>query len=78
MVDDTIPRLVDDNMNYILTRLPSVVEITIAVFALNKDSAPGPDGFGVIFYQVYWDIIKVGVSNAGTNFFSQWLDSARF
>lgn len=53
MVDETIPSLVDDNMNVILTRLPSLDEISAAVFALNKDSVPNPDDFGAVFYQSY-------------------------
>ncbi|MCI61448.1 RNA-directed DNA polymerase (Reverse transcriptase), partial [Trifolium medium] len=44
--------------------LPSHDEIRAAVIALNKDSAPGPDGFGTFFYQHYWDIVKKDVINA--------------
>ncbi|KAJ8624161.1 hypothetical protein MRB53_032691 [Persea americana] len=32
-------------MNILLTRTPDAEEIRSAVFALNKDSSPGPDGF---------------------------------
>jgi hypothetical protein len=39
--------------------LPSAEEIKKAVFAMCKDSAPGPDGFGAFFYQTYWEIINV-------------------
>lgn len=78
MVDDTVPRLVDDNMNVILTRLPSLDEIIVVVFALNKDSALGPDDFGVIFYKYYWDIIMVDISNDVTDYFFLWLDSSWF
>lgn len=30
-------------------------------FLLNKDSAPGPDGFGGGFYHAFWDIISLDV-----------------
>lgn len=50
MVDDNIPNLIDDETNYILTRIPSVEEISAAVFSLNRDSAPGLDGFRAMFY----------------------------
>jgi hypothetical protein len=45
-----------------------------AVFALNKDSAPGPDGFGAFFFQHYWEIVKVDVMNAVMEFFTtSWI-----
>ncbi|WJX17562.1 hypothetical protein P8452_07464 [Trifolium repens] len=50
LVDEVIPHLVTDDVNEILTMLPSAEEIKAAVFALNKDSAPGPDGFGGRFF----------------------------
>jgi hypothetical protein len=43
----------------LLTILPSAEEIKKAVFAMCKDSAPGPDGFGAFFYKTYWEIINV-------------------
>ncbi|MCI36510.1 RNA-directed DNA polymerase (Reverse transcriptase) [Trifolium medium] len=54
--------------------LPSHDEIRAVVFALNKDSAPGPDGFGAFFYQHYWDIVKKDVINAMLEFFTtSWI-----
>ncbi|KAI5414543.1 hypothetical protein KIW84_040148 [Lathyrus oleraceus] len=77
MVGDIIPQLVDDNMNVILTQLPSVDEITAVVFSLNKNSVTGPYGFRVVFYQAYWDIIKVDVSNFVIDFFlNGWILSS--
>jgi hypothetical protein len=43
------------------------------VFELNKESAPGPDGFGAFFFHTYWDIIHQDVVNAVTEFFSTGL-----
>jgi hypothetical protein len=66
--------LVNDDTNVILTVLPSHSEIKAAVFALNKDSALGPNGFGAFFYQHYWDIVKADVINAVLEFFtSSWI-----
>jgi hypothetical protein len=66
--------LVNDDTNAILTVLPSHSEIKAAVFALNKDSALGPNGFGAFFYQHYWDIVKADVINAVLEFFtSSWI-----
>ena len=46
LVDETIPSLVSDVDNQMLLRFPLSAEIKEAVFALNGDGAPGPDGFG--------------------------------
>ncbi|MCI60091.1 RNA-directed DNA polymerase (Reverse transcriptase), partial [Trifolium medium] len=57
-----------------MTVLPSHEEIKAAVFALNKDSAPGPDGFGAYFFHLYWDIVKTDVINAVLEFFTtSWI-----
>ena len=50
--------------------IPSKEEIKNAIFAMNKDGSPGPDGFGAFFYQTYWDVIKDEVSNAILEFFT--------
>ncbi|GAU30907.1 hypothetical protein TSUD_381220 [Trifolium subterraneum] len=70
LVEEVIPCLVTDRINKMLTILPSHDEIKSAVFGLNNDSAPGPDGFGVVFFQTYWDIIKQDVINAVLQFFT--------
>lgn len=53
LVDSFIPTLVDDATNQILTTIPSLDEISVAVFNLNSDSASGQDGFGAVFFQKY-------------------------
>jgi hypothetical protein len=67
---EVIPNLVTPELNTLLTMLPSHQEIKAAVFALNKDSAPGPDGFGAFFFQHFWDIIHTDVINAVLEFFT--------
>lgn len=74
LVEDTIPKLVNDDINAILTLLPTHQEIKVVVFSLNKDSAPGPDGFGAFFFQSYWQIISKDVIKAVLEFFtSGWI-----
>jgi hypothetical protein len=69
LIDDVIPNLVGEQVNELITKLPYVEDIKNTVFALNKDGAPGPDGFGAFFYQTYWDIIKIDVTNTVSEFF---------
>jgi len=69
MIDEVIPSLIIDRINDILTMIPSQEEIHNAVFSLNKDSALGPDVFGALFYQTFWEIIKTDVSNVVLDFF---------
>ncbi|GAU16832.1 hypothetical protein TSUD_367790 [Trifolium subterraneum] len=74
LVNEVIPSLITDRLNTMLTILPSPKEIKNVVFSLNKDSAPGPDGFRAIFFQTYWNIIKLDVINAVMQFFtSGWI-----
>ncbi|XP_058783502.1 uncharacterized protein LOC131658194 [Vicia villosa] len=46
LVEDVILKLVSDQTNFLLTMLPTELEVHSAIFNLNKDSAAGPDGFG--------------------------------
>jgi len=74
MVQEVIPHLITDRINNVLTFLPSLEEIKNVVFSLNKDSAPGPDGFGALFFQKYWEIINQDVYKAVIQFFTTgWL-----
>lgn len=43
--------------NEMLTREFSK-EVKIAIFQMEHNKAPGPDGFPGKFYQVFWDVIK--------------------
>jgi hypothetical protein len=74
LAEEVIPKLITDDINVLLTLLPSIHEIKAAVYALNKDSAPGPDGFGAFFFHHYWDIVKTDFANAVLQFFtSSWI-----
>ncbi|XP_019451698.1 PREDICTED: uncharacterized protein LOC109353792 [Lupinus angustifolius] len=59
LIHDVIPPLVNQEENSMLTEIPSNEEIKKAVFDLNGEGAPGPDGFGGCFYQAFWDIIDI-------------------
>jgi hypothetical protein len=70
LIEEVIPSLINDDVNTLLTLIPSQEEIKNAVFILNKDGAPGPDGYGAFFYQKYWEIIQEDVVNAVLQFFT--------
>ncbi|GAU43585.1 hypothetical protein TSUD_27870 [Trifolium subterraneum] len=54
--------------------MPSHQEIKAATYALNKVSAPVPDGFEAFFFQRYWEIVKIVVFKAVLEFFtSSWI-----
>ncbi|KAL6146659.1 hypothetical protein ACLB2K_057337 [Fragaria x ananassa] len=55
--------------NCCLLAIPSVEEIKNAVFSMNADSAPGPDGYSGHFFQVCWDFVGLDVVHAVTSFF---------
>lgn len=74
LAEEVIPQMVGDNTNQMLTALPTHEEIKSAVFNLNKDGAPGPDGFGAFFFQTYWEIIHKELIDAVMQFFvSGWI-----
>jgi hypothetical protein len=53
LVEEVIPQLINEYVNELLTTMPSRMEIKHAVFDLNKEGAPGLDGFGAFFFQTY-------------------------
>jgi len=74
LLEGTIQTMINDEMNQLLTKLPNQLEIHKVMLDMNKDGAPGPDGFGVIFYQTFWDIIKIDVTNTVLEFFKRdWI-----
>ncbi|KAL2337083.1 hypothetical protein Fmac_011529 [Flemingia macrophylla] len=46
-------------------------EVRQVVFMMDKNSAPGHDGFGSLFYQSYWSIICKDVYEIVLQFFNQ-------
>ena len=53
-----IPSMINDDDNMMLNRPVSIREIKKALFKMDPDKAPGPDGFTARFYFACWDIIK--------------------
>jgi len=66
-----IPELVSSEENMMLIKCPEFLVIKTVVFNLNGNSAPGPDGFGGVFYRSCWDINGTDVCNVVQQFFKQ-------
>jgi hypothetical protein len=49
---------VSDTENEILTANFTIDKVKKVVFSMEHNKAPGPDGFPVEFYQVFWEVIK--------------------
>ena len=74
LVSKVIPQLVSPLDNDLLSSIPNSDEIKRAVFSLNPNSAPGPDGFPGSLYQKCWHIVGEDVCKAITIFFQHsWL-----
>ncbi|XP_019450653.1 PREDICTED: uncharacterized protein LOC109352923 [Lupinus angustifolius] len=57
LINSVVPRVVSADQNCMLTKIPMPEEIKSAVFGMNRDGAPSPDGFGGSFFQDFWDIV---------------------
>jgi hypothetical protein len=44
-------------------------EIRKALFSMNNNSSPGPDGFGPAFFKRNWDLVKGNLLEALNNLF---------
>lgn len=66
---DCIPQLVTSEDNANLLRPVTLEEVKEAVFLLNGDSCPGPDGFTWKFFQKCWSIIFTDLMSAVEDFF---------
>ncbi|XP_026451823.1 uncharacterized protein LOC113352188 [Papaver somniferum] len=61
---DGVPYIITEDDNLFLEGIPDADEIKRAVFVLNQDGAPGPDGFTGFFYKASWDIINNNLVDA--------------
>lgn len=66
-----VQSLVTSEMNVGLTRCFTSKEINDALAQMHPLKAPGPDGFGVCFYQQHWDIVGEEVRKAALEFLNK-------
>ncbi|XP_069145607.1 uncharacterized protein [Solanum lycopersicum] len=55
---ECIPRMINQDKNTQLTKLPNMDELKEVVFSMSSNSAAGPDGMNGYFFQKCWNIIK--------------------
>nr|XP_027082374.1 uncharacterized protein LOC113704698 [Coffea arabica] len=64
-----IPKILTDEENGLLEQVLSAEEIRSAVFAMDGESAPGPDGYTGKFFTAAWSVIGEDVVRAMCSFF---------
>jgi len=64
-----VKRILTQDSRTWLERNVDYKEIKEALFQMNPDKAPGPDGFNANFFQKNWDIVKDDVVQAMLSFF---------
>ena len=73
-LESLIQRCVTDQDNLELCRVPSRDEIKKVVFGMKALKAPRPDGFPLLFYKHYWDIVGDQLTLVVQGFFRNgWL-----
>jgi len=56
-VEGRIYQVTDDDKEKLIAKF-SYNEIREAIFQIEHNKTPGPDGFPAEFYQAFWDLIK--------------------
>lgn len=56
--------------NEMITRRATEPEVKAALFMMNPEKAPGPDGMTVLFFQRSWHILKEDVVKMVNEFFT--------
>ncbi|XP_057779485.1 uncharacterized protein LOC130998068 [Salvia miltiorrhiza] len=68
-LEANVDLVITEEQNKGLVSIPDDTEITAAVFSLDGNSSPGPDGFSGLFFQNCWSLIKNDVIKAVKSFF---------
>ena len=69
MAANVVLLFVSEEDNAALTAMPLLDEKKNALFGLNVDGAPGPDGFRASFYQFFWEIVATDIVCSVQEFF---------
>jgi len=58
-----IPQVSKDENEVLTAPFSEEEEVKMAVFDMEHNKAPGPDGFPVEFYQFFWEVVKLDLMN---------------
>ena len=63
-----VDQVVSPDMNQELLKPFTREEVRIALFQMSPSKAPGPDGMTALFFQKFWHIVGMDVTNAMLDF----------
>ena len=73
---DDIPKLDEQDIDALVQEF-NITELQAAVFSMEGNKAPGPDGFLVDFYQKFWSLIKNDLKGLLDGFFAGTVNISR-
>lgn len=56
-------------MNQSLLATPTIADVHKALFSMDNNKSPGPDGMNLIFFKKYWNVVGKDVHSAIVDFF---------
>lgn len=62
---------VNNEVNRSLSVMPSIADVHKALFSMENNKSPGPDGMNLIFFKTYWHIIGKDIHAAVCDFFTK-------
>lgn len=66
---DDIPQVTQQENEFLVTAFTEK-EVKEAIFQMEHNKAPGPDGFPIEFYQTFWEVIKEDLTALFTEFYN--------
>lgn len=72
-----VPKVLNDTDRTMLSAAFSLDEIRTAVFQMEQNKSPGPDGFPVEFFQKFWGLIKYDLVRLFQAFYDRKVNLAR-
>lgn len=71
LIDNLFSSMLEKDEASKLERMYLEEEVKVAVFNIDKDKSPGPDGFSSLFFQECWDIVKEDLMEVFKEFYDR-------